>query len=131
MLLKGEDEEDRMRIVNLQKRIMELENAIQSLSTRLVKIREEAHAQIDEKSSGFDVKQCVKTTPDTRTHSRFRKGLESDVTRDVNEVLDLLNCGLVKEAGNELRRTKRTASVIQKELGKELSQVDRVMASVS
>lgn len=30
-----------MRIVNLQKRIMELENAIQSLSTRLVKIREE------------------------------------------------------------------------------------------
>ena len=48
-----------------------------------------------------------------RTHSRFRKGLESDVTRDVNEVLDLLNCGLVKEAGNEQRRTKRTASVIQ------------------
>ena len=48
-----------------------------------------------------------------RAHSRFRKGLESDVTRDVNEVLDLLNCGLVKEAGNELRRTKRTASVIQ------------------
>ena len=35
------------------------------------------------------------------------------MTRDVNEVLDLLNCGLVKEAGNELRRTKRTASVIQ------------------
>ena len=30
-----------MRIVTLQKRIMELENAIQSLSTRLVKIREE------------------------------------------------------------------------------------------
>ena len=30
-----------MRIVNLQKRIMELENEIQSLSTRLVKIREE------------------------------------------------------------------------------------------
>ena len=52
-----------------------------------------------------------------RAHSRFRKGLESDVTRDVNEVLDLLNCGLVKEAGNELRRTKRTASVIQVWMG--------------
>lgn len=48
-----------------------------------------------------------------RSHSRFRKGLENDVTRDVNEVLDLLNCGLVKEAGNELRRTKRTSCVIQ------------------
>ena len=86
----------------------------------------------------------------SRSHSSFRKGLQTGIAHDVDEVsgevfTDIqitqhLESGLLQSTGNEIRRTKRSISVIdvllwaynnvQKDRRCELSKQDRILASI-
>ncbi|KAK8796040.1 hypothetical protein WA171_004004 [Blastocystis sp. BT1] len=122
------DTTDRMNL--LQRDILALEEEIANLATDVTNYRQCAQSELDKCTGNVDIQSCVEHVSDNRSHSSFRKGLQTGIAHDVEEITQCLESGLLQNTGNEIRRTKRSILVIDNDRRCELSTQDRILASI-